>query len=102
MSKYLLIIMCHKWGFPKLGHNLICHKWQTRSQFNFFINFLRVQFHLDVILILLSQGILNALSMERNAVISDLEENIKTEENVENVLSIRNEVFEIIKVRNKC
>ena len=74
---------------------------QTRSQFNFFINFLRVQFHLDVILILLSQGILNALSMERNAVISDLEENIKTEENVENVLSIRNEVFEIIKVRNK-
>ena len=54
-----------------------------------------------MILILLSQGILNALSMERNAVISDLEENIKTEENVENVLSIRNEVFEIIKVRNK-
>ena len=55
----------------------------------------------DSMLILLSQGILNALSMERNAVISDLEENIKTEENVENVLSIRNEVFEIIKVRKK-
>lgn len=44
------------------------------------------------------QNILEMLNASKNASIAQLEKDISTEENVENVLSCRNEVFDILKV----